>query len=226
MQFSVVIRIFTAGLILFRRGATSGLDKYFTIIADKLNFTEAEKKCKSLGFDGLAITSSPEEFVYLIEATVKHRETLGEWLGLRYDSRLDRILWDDGTVSAPEVPWVSSQSDADPNRPCGRLHVSGSLGMIGCHFLRYSVCGNHTKVYLEAEGTTYNFTSPAKVTSSLTELKAESYLQCVILCGRNYLCRAAHFHLVTNICKILGPGSYADLQKDADSKTFVRRPYT
>ncbi|GFO08943.1 hypothetical protein PoB_003544800 [Plakobranchus ocellatus] len=225
----VIITMSTASLIISGicsvRLTSYSLQNSFSIIYEELNFTEAEKTCKALGYDGLAIPSSPEEFAYVLEATAYARQRIGEWLALRYYPEVDSILWDDGTAPAPDMPWFVRQSYRDPRYPCGRIYVAGVLGMIKCSALRYAVCGNHVKPYVEAHGETHTSFAPDILTPSLSEFKVESYLECSIHCGRIHLCRFAHFHHVTKICKILGPELQSSLAEDPESTTFVRRSY-
>ncbi|GFO43221.1 hypothetical protein PoB_006972600 [Plakobranchus ocellatus] len=81
--------------------------------------------------------------------------------------------------------------------------------------------------FQEAQGSTYHSTAPTNVTSSHFVSRADSYLQCVLLCGRENLCRAAHFDLVKRNCEILGPGSFSvsDFQIESASTTFVRKSF-
>ncbi|GFO18397.1 hypothetical protein PoB_004490200 [Plakobranchus ocellatus] len=208
------------------KGVSPDMQGRFSLLYFEANYLVAEQACQGLGFDGLAILSTPEEFNYVFQLSADvRRESLGGlWLALRLDELSARPLWTDGSFIASDAPWINN---SDISRTCGRLHRTGSLGLFPCHSLRYAVCGKHDKALREAEGSTYLSTVLNNVTSILTESKVESYLGCALLCSRENLCRAAYFDLVRKSCKILGPGSFSvsDFQSDPDSTTFVRKSF-
>ena len=46
---------------------TSGAMFDFYVTETSQNFTEQEKNCRDIGYDGLAVISTPEAFVYALQ---------------------------------------------------------------------------------------------------------------------------------------------------------------
>ncbi|GFN84485.1 hypothetical protein PoB_001099100 [Plakobranchus ocellatus] len=145
---SFVVRVSSAclliGVILVGRDAECAVQDYIKINTERHNFTEAEKACKTMGFDGLAITNSPEEFAYIVRVTEWLRKFWGLWLALRYNPEVGSVVWDDGTVPAPDMPWITltGQMPKNPKDHQGGLRKSGVLSLWNESLSRYSICGN------------------------------------------------------------------------------------
>ncbi|GFO44010.1 hypothetical protein PoB_007051500 [Plakobranchus ocellatus] len=146
---------------------------------------------------------------------------------MKYNRTLHNLIWADGADVAPDMPWENDEVPSYPSHPhnSGGLAMDGRLKAWDWSWRVYSVCGYHTKTFHEAVGTTNSATRPTNVTSSIADIAVGSYLQCTILCSEYDFCRAAHFDLLSETCKILGPSSYTDLEADAASTTFVRARY-
>ncbi|GFN94375.1 hypothetical protein PoB_002088100 [Plakobranchus ocellatus] len=54
-------------LILASSGNSLGMQSKFSVLSYMTNFTVAEQACQDLGFDGLAILSTPEEYNYMLQ---------------------------------------------------------------------------------------------------------------------------------------------------------------
>ncbi|GFO43219.1 hypothetical protein PoB_006972400 [Plakobranchus ocellatus] len=124
-------------LISVSSGDSLNMQSKFSVLSFDANFTVAEQACQALGFDGLAILSTPEEYNYVLRLSADVRQHRGIWLALRFDEVLASPVWDDGTVPAPDMPWKR-----EAIQPCGKLNTAGLLGMLPCDKLKYPACGN------------------------------------------------------------------------------------
>ncbi|KAK3764488.1 hypothetical protein RRG08_055653 [Elysia crispata] len=199
----------------------------FHVIPTRQNFQNGESLCRGLGYDGLAIISSPEIYRYALQLTKPVRtnnETCGVYVGLRRNPQTHMMTWDDGSSSAEDSPWFANVS-LYPKLHYGVMHRVGNLASSHGTWEQYSLCGNHNNLPTKALGVTALGQQPDGVSSSLSVVKVPSYLECVLLCGRDYRCRAAEFNSDLLTCMTLGPGSYTGLTANGQSQTFVRNGY-
>ncbi|GFO35212.1 hypothetical protein PoB_006171700 [Plakobranchus ocellatus] len=232
MPFRLLLKFCTACLVLsaILEGGECGMEKNFFINDQSVNFAVAEQACLSMGFDGLALLKSPEEYRYAVKISTQTRAKinnrwLGCWIGFRFDEDSYSVPWDDGSVMAVDMPYAQSLMALGTERQCGRLRYSDHIGLAKCDETRMSVCGKRAKTYREATGTTNSLLAPTNVTATLMKGKVASYTHCVLSCCELYLCRVAHFDHVTQICSILGPESYSGFQNDPNSTSFIRVTY-
>ncbi|KAK3788167.1 hypothetical protein RRG08_042861 [Elysia crispata] len=199
----------------------------FHVIPTRQRFQSGESLCQGLGYDGLAIISSPEMYRYTLKLTklLRANEPIhGLYVGLRRNPQTHLMTWDDGSSCAEDTPWLVDIS-LYPQLDYGVLNRAGDLSLSSGTWGQYSLCGNHNNLSTEAQGITARGQQPDGVSSSLSLITVPSYLACVLLCGRDYRCRAAEFNSNLLTCMILGPGSYTGLKANVQSQTFVRIGY-
>ncbi|GFO44012.1 hypothetical protein PoB_007051700 [Plakobranchus ocellatus] len=77
MYLTRVVRATAACLIfsvnLAGQGVECSMEDHFFVNIVRYNVTAAVEACRAMGYDGLAIASSPEEFNYIVKATEKGR---------------------------------------------------------------------------------------------------------------------------------------------------------
>ncbi|GFN90302.1 hypothetical protein PoB_001680800 [Plakobranchus ocellatus] len=73
-----------------------------------------------------------------------------------------------------------------------------------------------------AYGTTVNGRKPTDTKFSMSVSKVHSYLECVIMCGQETLCRVVEFRSDILTCNLLGPGTLDGTTENAASTTFIR----
>ncbi|KAK3788168.1 hypothetical protein RRG08_042862 [Elysia crispata] len=200
----------------------------FHVIPTRQSYQSGESLCRGLGYDGLAIISSPEMYRYALQLTKPLRtndQTCGVYVGLRRNSVETHLMtWDDGSSFAEDTPWLVDIS-LYPQLDYGVLNRAGDLTLSSGTWGQYSLCGNHNNLPTEAQGITAVGQQPDSVSSSLSVIKVPSYMECVLLCGRDCRCRAAEFNSNLLTCMILSPGSYTGLKASGQSQTFVRNGY-
>ncbi|RUS82533.1 hypothetical protein EGW08_009705 [Elysia chlorotica] len=116
----------------------------FRLIEENHNCTYFRELCQNLGYDGLAILSTPEAYQYAMDISANVRDTLGMhiFIGARYFPEYDATLWDDGTETRSDSPFGRHPPKADPNEPCTRLLHTGNFRLTADNLLYYGMCGN------------------------------------------------------------------------------------
>ncbi|GFO44176.1 reverse transcriptase [Plakobranchus ocellatus] len=104
----------------------------------------------------------------------------------------------------------------------------GFLGNIVSQTLDSLSCNQFSdkKISREAIGTTSSGASLSNVISTITQQYAEFYLECLVLCVADDLCRAVRFQLAAKTCTVVGPSSFTGLQVDPGSTKFIRLKFT
>ena len=186
-----------------------------------LSYPESHTKCQSLGYDGLAVLSTPEAYNQAVRLTESYRTggSAGSInVGMYRVGKTTEMRWKDGTIFTQDTPYKSN---------FGTSRASGCIAPLG-YFLtvkgssrRTSICGDYRSRV--AQGKTYDGQGTSSVRGeNLTESSVKSYLQCVALCGKDHRCRAAEFHKAGKYCVIYGFGDYTSFNVDTERKTFVR----
>ncbi|KAK3788149.1 hypothetical protein RRG08_042843 [Elysia crispata] len=199
----------------------------FHVIPTRQRFQSGQSLCRGLDYDGLAIISSPEMYRYALQLTKPLRtndQDCGVYVGLRRNPQTHLMTWDDGSSCAEDTPWIVDVN-LTPQLDYGVMTRPGRFSLSSGTWGQYSLCGNHNNLTSEVQGITARGQQPDGVSSSLSVIKVPSYLECVLLCGQDYRCRAAEFNSDLLTCMILGPGSYAGLKANGQSQTFVRNGY-
>ena len=183
--------------------------------------SEGDIKCKELGYDGLAVLSTPEVFVLAVNLTSPFRQgrTGGINVGMgRADSKNAQPRWYDGTDVTQDVP-MKHQDNV--TLTFGRMVLNGKISMTSGLSPRYSLCGNYR--FRRTGGASHDGRKAADgAGDTYAAVRVRSFLECMALCGKDYRCRAAEFDKTGKICSIRGPGDYSQLDDDPGSKTFVR----
>ncbi|KAK3788150.1 hypothetical protein RRG08_042844 [Elysia crispata] len=162
----------------------------FHVIPTRQRFQSGQSLCRGLDYDGLAVVSSPEMFRYALKLTKplrKPNQSYGLYVGLRKNPLTDVWRWDDGSPSADDSPWFTVNG-SKPTLPLkyGVISAPGELRMSTGIGDQMALCGYHRNLPTEAHGTTLRDHQPDGVSSSLSVNKVPSYLECVLLCGRDY----------------------------------------
>ncbi|GFS03835.1 hypothetical protein ElyMa_006480800 [Elysia marginata] len=199
----------------------------FLFIEERRNSTSQEEFCNDLGYDGLAVLSTPEAFGYAVKIT-EHART-ASWqnvfIGLHYKPELGLLLWDDGTSPRSDSPFLNNPVLVDPSSPFGRLNLNDHLRFGGGTNNHTALCGNHKNYPTESSGRTV---SGELVTTSRTILsvsKLSSYLECAVLCGFTSECRAAEFNSDLFTCTLTGAYSSSGTGTNPRVLTFVRQTF-
>ncbi|GFO39141.1 hypothetical protein PoB_006564600 [Plakobranchus ocellatus] len=186
------------------------------------NFTEGERVCKSLGYDGLAVAKSPEAYhdmLDILAGILKNPED-GVYLAIRGHLDIGQLVWDDGSTMAEDTP--SSYSLRHGGGLMGRLTTNRKVRLGDGVWNRAAVCGNyHTKAF--SYGRAAHGKQPAGVSSNLNRVSVVSFLDCALQCGQDYKCRAAKFNSLSLTCVTFGSGSYTALADNPHVSTFIRK---
>ncbi|GFN90316.1 hypothetical protein PoB_001682200 [Plakobranchus ocellatus] len=177
------------------------------------------KLCQSLGYDGLGVLNTPEEYAHALRISKPLRlaESAGFYIGLRKLSSPKRIVWDDGSTLATDLPLVND----DDSR--GIISLSGLYRMVDGSHPIYSFCGKYnSSTMMEAYGTTVHGREPADTSFKLSESTASSYIECVVMCSQETLCRLVNFRSDISSCTLLGPGTLNVTIENTVSTTFIR----
>ncbi|GFR81597.1 hypothetical protein ElyMa_005929800 [Elysia marginata] len=188
--------------------------------------TAQEDICKGLGYDGLAILSTPEALAHAI--TISYIQN-GLFIGLKYKPEFGLAMWDDGTAFRSDTPFNSLPPFTVPNS-IGRIIWSMEIAVGGAGHPRPAICGNYKKAPTESVGRTE---FGELLTTSRTVLytsKTLSYLECAVLCGITYECRAAEFNFDLLTCTVIGeytssPIVLALLQPANHVSTYIRQTF-
>ncbi|KAK3764722.1 hypothetical protein RRG08_042032 [Elysia crispata] len=198
----------------------------FHVISRRQSFHAGEILCQNLGYDGLAVINSPEMFAYALRISRTVRATgHGLYLGLRNSTDTNLFTWDDGTFPAQDEPWVPDSINRDfTYSHYGVLSNIGYLRLFDT-YKKYAICGNHENLPTEAHGVTKFGQQPTNVGSILSNTKAVSYLECVLLCGQDHRCRMAEFNFDLLTCMTLESVAFVRFIPNKQFQTFVRNGF-
>ncbi|RUS75149.1 hypothetical protein EGW08_017089 [Elysia chlorotica] len=205
---------------------TVGVMFDFHLTEKKFNFTLQDHNCKSLGYDGLAIVSTPEAFEYAIKITYYIRTVLGlnAFVGNRYYADQGQFLWDDGSVPRSDLPLRNPNG----HEPYVRLRNFGVFERGWGTWLQPGLCGNHDNPPKQssASGSIKHGEQLQTTTRTvLSEGTVLSHLECFVLCGMDPQCRSAEFNSDLLTCAILGEYKSSGTTSNAHVRTFVRQTF-
>ncbi|RUS91411.1 hypothetical protein EGW08_000841 [Elysia chlorotica] len=178
--------------------------------------------CQGLGYDGLAVLSSPEAYRLALELTahVRISDKSRVAVGLFYHSTHKAILWADDTLPAHDTPWSNPPPTVSGYKPYGRMTGGGSFLMTTNTFQSHALCGRYDMK--EAVGKTLVGKAPANQTSHLEQRETTSFMKCVVLCSTDGRCRAAEYNLSTSTCTVFDAGMFLGFSENPTTNTFTR----
>ncbi|KAK3759683.1 hypothetical protein RRG08_033372, partial [Elysia crispata] len=187
------------------------------------NFTSHESFCKDIGYDGLAVLSSPEAFEYAIKITQNNRKKT--YIGAHYRSEVGTTLWDDGTVPRSDTPFGSPKDD--PKFNFGRLEKrdADQIVMILGEVHRGGLCGNHKNYPTESRGTTMRGELLTTEKTVVSVSQVFSYVECAVLCGMVHECRAGEFNSDLLTCTVIGEYQSSGHIPKSEIVTFIRQTF-
>ncbi|GFR81594.1 hypothetical protein ElyMa_005929600 [Elysia marginata] len=194
----------------------------FHYISEKNRPLDQEEKCRALGYDGLAILKTPEALKYAISiAFIMH----GVYIGLQYNPEFGHAVWDDGTIPRSDTPFHGTPPFGDPDKPYGRIIWSSKLALGKPGQRRPAICGNHKNYRMQSMGSLMPGTLQITSKTILSVSRMFSYLECAVLCGITYECRAAEFNSDLLTCTVIG--EYTSTGSIANSQvwTYIRQTF-
>ncbi|RUS80777.1 hypothetical protein EGW08_011447 [Elysia chlorotica] len=183
----------------------------FLVTDRRHNYTDQEKKCQGLGYDGLAVVSTPEALEYANKISYYTRIVLYKEMYVGNHLHLDtnEFLWDDGTVMTPDTPLDVHYS----HQPCTRLKTTGTFARGGGTGIQYGICGNHDNPPRQSSASgsmKHGEQLQTTARTVLSEGTALSYLECFVLCGMDSHCRLAEFNSDLLTCAVIGEYTSSD----------------
>ncbi|KAK3778039.1 hypothetical protein RRG08_009110 [Elysia crispata] len=164
-----------------------------------LNCTQQETLCRDIGYDGLAVISSPEAYKYALKLT---RSALKGhiFIGAHYQPESGTTMWDDNTRPRSDTPFSAVGSTSDPGNPYARTNMFKQITMGGGASENVGLCGNREL--------------QTSVRTVLSVSQVLSYLECAVICGMVHECRAAEFNSDLLTCTVFGEyTSLGDISK-------------
>ncbi|KAK3722108.1 hypothetical protein RRG08_004988 [Elysia crispata] len=207
--------------------SSAGLMFDIHLIETPRNSTKQERHCKDLGYDGLAVISTPETFLYALKLTEYSRNVLdqGAYIGAHYRPDVGLTMWDDDTIPTTDAPFANRPPKADPTTPYGRLHEGGHIIMADGVRKRYALCGYYKSSASESSGETLDGQLQTTMKTILSVSKVFSYMECAVLCGMVIECRAAELNSDLLTCTVIGDYTSSGYTANAKVKTYVRHNF-
>ncbi|KAK3731264.1 hypothetical protein RRG08_025806 [Elysia crispata] len=214
-----------SALVLTSAGAWAVRMFNFSVL-DSINIpSEGHERCQEIGYDGLAILSSPEAYRHaltVIAPNISSPKTRFS-IGLFFKKAVRDFLWADGTKYADDTPWSNPPPDRSGDKTFGRIKGDGKLILSRNNFAAYSICGTYNSK--ESYGKALSGQQPDGQTSSLDIKHTKSFLQCSVLCGTDIRCRAAEFNFDLSICTTFSSKMYSGFTANNATSTFVREGF-
>ncbi|KAK3751134.1 hypothetical protein RRG08_039139 [Elysia crispata] len=167
------------------------------------NYTGQERNCRDIGYDGLAVISTPEAFSYALKL-FRNLVVTQIFIGARCRPKTRITMWDDDTFPRSDTPFHGSIPTTDPTRPYARLTGVRDFKMGTGHLKHMGLCGNHKNYPTESSGTTLRGELQTSVRTVLSVSQVFSYLECAVICGMVHECRAAEFNPNLLTCTVIG----------------------
>ncbi|KAK3731267.1 hypothetical protein RRG08_025809 [Elysia crispata] len=183
------------------------------------------QRCQEIGYDGLAILSSPEAYRHALTVIAPNitAATNRFAIGLFFDKAAKDVLWADGTKYAADTPWNNPPPDRSGQLPFGRMRGDGKIIMTRNSFAAFSLCGTYNT--RESYGKTLSEQQPDGQTSSLDIKETKSFLHCKVLCGADIRCRAAEFNFDLSTCTTFASKMFSGFTTNKATSTFVREGF-
>ncbi|KAK3752251.1 hypothetical protein RRG08_064272 [Elysia crispata] len=200
----------------------------FHLVQEYHNSTTQEKICKDLGYDGLAIISTPEAYIYALKLTDYIRNVLnkGIYIGAHFRPEDDVTLWDDGTVPRSDSPFYVHPPAAEPSQPVARLDSWGMFRMGMNLRARPGICGKHKNYPTQSSGSTLQGQRLQTTTrETLSESQVSTYLECAVMCGAVHECRAAEFNSDLLTCTLIGQYKSTGNLGHPRITTYIRKTF-
>ncbi|GFR69393.1 hypothetical protein ElyMa_002049000 [Elysia marginata] len=214
-------------LLLLRVYLASGVNMFeFHLLDTKHRPSVGTSLCKELGYDGLAVLSSPEAYKVALEMTAPKRtsETSRVAVGLVYQSNPRSIRWANGEIVADDFPWNESPPRLSAHWPFGRMMGNGKFTMTANAHESPILCGRYDSK--ESFGKTRFGQQPDGQSSNLARNVTDSLMGCIVLCGGDGRCRAAEFNFNLSVCTTFGAGMFSGFAENNATITFVRDGFT
>ncbi|GFS10825.1 hypothetical protein ElyMa_001332200 [Elysia marginata] len=191
------------------------------------NRTIQEDHCQDLGYDGLAVLSTPEVWYYAMKLTehVRVERSKSLYIGMQYQPEAGALLWDDDARPRSDSPFRSNPPSADATFRYTRLTPAADMRIDRGDNRKMALCGNHKNTASESWGRTVQgelVTSDRKV---LDQRKLFSYPECALLCGMTLDCRAAEFNFDLLTCTLIGEYTGSGNMANPDVTTYIRTTF-
>ncbi|RUS90262.1 hypothetical protein EGW08_001951, partial [Elysia chlorotica] len=139
MELNIWVLLHTIPTVIVLRH-TAGAMFDFRVTDVGYNFTMQDHNCQSLGYDGLAVVSTPEALEYANKISyytriVRKREM---YVGNHFHLDTNEHLWDDGTVMTSDTPIDVAYID----QPYTRLKTTGTFARGRGTGIQLGLCGN------------------------------------------------------------------------------------
>lgn len=200
---------------------THGVMFDFHLIEEYDNCTNQEIRCKELGYDGLAVLSTPEAYTYAKNVI----DGLGylAYIGVHFDAQLNISLWNDATPIRSDALFRYTIGSVES--PFGCMLPNKKMTMHAGDMLRPALCGNYKNFPSESSGSTTQGKLQTTSETVLAVVELHSYLECAIFCGTIIECRAAEFDPGLVVCTILGTYTSTGTLPDSQVLTYIRVTY-
>ncbi|RUS91939.1 hypothetical protein EGW08_000341 [Elysia chlorotica] len=225
MELNIWVLLHTIPTVIVLRH-TAGAMFDFRLTDGRLNFTAQEDKCKSMGYDGLAILSTPEALEYANKMSIYIRTVLGRglYVGHHFHPDTNEFLWDDGTVMRSDTP-IDIYSINDNYT---RIFITGTFSRGVGLTNPFAICGNHDNPPRQssASGSIKHGEQLQTTTRTvLSEGTAVSYMECFLLCSMDSHCRFAEFNSDLLTCAVIGEYTSSGTTPNAHVWTFIRQTF-
>ncbi|KAK3760387.1 hypothetical protein RRG08_029417 [Elysia crispata] len=215
----LMIYVISSAIVL---NFTVGVMFHFHNIENIRNSTSHESFCKDMGYDGFAVISTPEAFVYAIKITHKNRRNV--FIGAHYQPEAVTTIWDDGTVPRSDTPFGSRKGN--PIFKQGRLQRGeNEIVMVMGNFGKTGLCGNHKNYPTESRGTTMRGELLTTEETIVSVSQVFSYVECAVLCGAVHECRAGEFNSDLLTCTVIGEYQSSGHIPKSEVVTYIRQTF-
>ncbi|KAK3758752.1 hypothetical protein RRG08_013838 [Elysia crispata] len=206
---------------------TAGVMFDFHPMMQSRNFSTHERYCHDLGYDGLAIISTPEAYHYALKLTEYVRTVLskGFYLGGRYRPEAGLVMWDDDTVPRSDSPFSPYPPKIKSHLPYTRMRDTGKIVMATDYAKRSGMCGNHNNYPTESRGTTMRGKLQTIERTILSGSQVFSYLECALLCGMVLDCRVAELNTDLLTCTIIGEYNSTGYIANPQIVSYIRETF-
>ncbi|KAK3771812.1 hypothetical protein RRG08_066324 [Elysia crispata] len=207
---------------------TAGAMFYFHVSMATHNCSTHEEVCRDLGYDGFAVVSAPEAFVYALKFTdyVRNRLDTPLFVGAHFRSVPKVTLWDDGTPLRSDTPFGHYPPRGDSSAACAQITTKNfELSMMGTTKNLPALCGNHKNYPTDSSGTTLSGELQTSVKTVLSVSQVFSYLECAVICGTVHECRAAEFNPDLLTCTVIGKYTSSGHNANPQVVTYIRKTF-
>ncbi|XP_055862893.1 uncharacterized protein LOC106063032 [Biomphalaria glabrata] len=134
-----------ASLLLDLALLTKG--QFYLLEDTQRNYSDAVMKCKSLGYDGLAVVDTKQSLDTVLKQ-LRYPAKEQYWIGMHYSVKKKYHIWDTG-VDVTWAAWNTGEPDNMPTDKCVRIRTTLNFGTWTCSALFMAVCGRYSSVYNE-----------------------------------------------------------------------------